>query len=555
MEFFQRAPELVNVYQGDDLLRGLAARTLPAPVLAAVEPQLDRLGRRAVTDLAQLGDAAEAAPPRLVQFDPWGRRIDRIETSAAWRALHAIAAEEGLVATAYERRFGPASRLVQFALLYLFHPSTAVVTCPLAMSDGAARVLELNAGEALRNRALPRLLSRDPAFAWTSGQWMTERTGGSDVSGTATAARSDGRAYRLFGTKWFSSATTSAMALTLARLDGAADRLSLFYLETSAPDGGPNGIHVLRLKDKLGTRALPTAELALDGTVAHLVGSPGEGVRTIATMLNITRLYNGVCAAATVRRATDLARAYAGVREAFGRPLAAHPLHRATLAALETEARAALLLVWRAAELLGRDECGVASPEERAQLRLLTPLVKLSTAKQAVAAASEALECFGGAGYVEDTGLPRLLRDAQVLPIWEGTTNVLALDLERVLRGGADGLAALFADLLRRMADAPPSLAAARDRVAAGIAALSRRRAEVIAAGDDAVQASARSFALTLARLVAGALLVEHGAFELARQNLAPTAAAARLWCGGLGDSAASPATTADERLLATGHS
>jgi hypothetical protein len=345
------------------------------------------------------------------------------------------------------------------------------------------------------------------------------------------------------------------MALTLARLDGAADRLSLFYLETAAPDGGLNGIRVLRLKDKLGTRALPTAELALDGTVAHLVGNPGEGVRTIATMLNITRLYNGVCAAATVRRAADLARAYAGVRQAFGRPLAAHPLHRATLAALETEARAALLLVWRAAELLGRDECGLASAAEQAQLRLLTPLVKLSTAKQAVAAASEALECFGGAGYVEDTGLPRLLRDAQVLPIWEGTTNVLALDLERVLRGSSEGLTALLADLAQRLEGVPPSLAAARDRVAAGIAALVRRRAEVVAAGDDAVQASARVFALTLARLAAGALLIEHGAFELARQSLAPTAAAARLWCAGLGElptaTAGGAPTLADERLLA----
>jgi alkylation response protein AidB-like acyl-CoA dehydrogenase len=338
------------------------------------------------------------------------------------------------------------------------------------------------------------------ALAWTSGQWMTERAGGSDVSGTATVARADGNAFRLFGTKWFSSATTSEMALTLARIEGvdaaaAADsRLSLFYLETAAPGGGLNGIRLLRLKDKLGTRALPTAELELAGAIAHPVGPPGAGVRTIATMLNITRLYNGVCAASTIRRAVDLARDYAHRRIAFGRPLAAQPLHRATLAGLEAEARAALLLVWRAVELLGRDECGVATVEERAQLRLLTPLVKLFTAKQAVAAASEALECFGGAGYVENTGLPRLLRDAQVLPIWEGTTNVLALDLERVLRGPGEALAALFADLERRLEQAPATLAGERDRVRGALGSLLRQRAAILAAGEDAVQASARAF-------------------------------------------------------------
>jgi alkylation response protein AidB-like acyl-CoA dehydrogenase len=349
------------------------------------------------------------------------------------------------------------------------------------------------------------------------------------------------------------------MALTLARIEGvdaapAPDsRLSLFYLETAAPGGGGlNGIRLLRLKDKLGTRALPTAELELAGAIAHPVGPSGAGVRTIATMLNITRLYNGVCAASTIRRAVDLARDYAHHRSAFGRPLAAQPLHRATLAGLETEARAALLLVWRAVELLGRDECGAATAEERSQLRLLTPLVKLFTAKQAVAAASEALECFGGAGYVENTGLPRLLRDAQVLPIWEGTTNVLALDLERVLRGSGDALAALFDDLERRLERAPTALAGERDRVRAGLGSLLRQRAAILSAGEDAVQASARAFALALARLTAGTLLIEHGAHELAAQALAPTAAAARLWCAALLEPR-SPAL-ADERLLALGH-
>ena len=163
------------------------------------------------------------------------------------------------------------------------------------------------------------------------------------------------------------------------------------------------------------------------------MGESGRGVATIATVLNVTRLYNSCCAASTLARALQLARDYAGRREAFGRRLLDHPLHAETLEWLATEHAGALHLTLRAAELMGREETGAASEEERALLRLLTPLTKALTGKQAVAGVSEALECFGGAGYVEDTGLPRLLRDAQVLPIWEGTTNVLALDFLRAI--------------------------------------------------------------------------------------------------------------------------
>jgi putative acyl-CoA dehydrogenase len=230
-----------------------------------VVPGLSSLGERVVGDVLDLANAAEAQRPRLVQYDPWGERIDRIVMAPAWNALHAVAAEEGIVATAYERREGRWSRVHQFARLYLFHPSSALYTCPLAMSDGAARVLELHGPSSLASEVLPRLVSRDPARAWTSGQWMTERTGGSDVSGTRTEARLVDGSFHLYGRKWFTSAVTSEMALALARTADATG-LSLFYLETRAADGRPNRLRIDRLKDKLGTRAMPTAELTLEGT-------------------------------------------------------------------------------------------------------------------------------------------------------------------------------------------------------------------------------------------------------------------------------------------------
>ena len=453
-EFFQELPGLRNQYESDALLRAYLRWRIPAATLDTIQPGLVRLGHRAATDLLALGDAAEAQPPRHVPYDPSGRRVDRIDVSDAWRTLDGISAEEGIVATAYERAHGPLSRVHQMARLYLFHASSATYSCPLAMTDGAARFLELYGDDRTRD-AYERLTSRDPARFWTSGQWMTERTGGSDVSTTMTVARPepDGT-YRLYGTKWFTSATTSPMAITLARVEGApagGRGLSVFMVQLRDDAGELRGIRVNRLKDKLGTRALPTAELTLDGTPALLVGEPGDGVRKIATLFNVTRVYNSGAAVSGMRRALALAHGYASMRRAFGKRLADHPLHVETLADLDARFHASFHLTFQVVELLGREETGEASDDEMAMLRLLTPVAKLFTAKQAVAVASEALEAFGGAGYIEDTGLPRLLRDAQVLPIWEGTTNVLSLDVWRAIER-TDALAPWLAHVRAEMA-------------------------------------------------------------------------------------------------------
>lgn len=510
--FLQDPPRLFDTYRGDPVLRRLLDRRLDAAVRAAVEPDLERLGALAAGPMADLAREAERDPPRHVPFDPWGRRIDALELSPAWRELHAIAAREGVVASAYERRFGAASRIVQMAKLYLYHPSSAIASCPLAMTDGAARVLELFGSAAQRERVLPRLLAREPERFWTSGQWMTERSGGSDVSGTETVARVDGEAYRLSGVKWFSSATSAEIALALARVEGDAEGnrgLSLFLIELADQVG--REIRVLRLKEKLGTRALPTAELELDDGRAELVGERGRGVATVATMLNVTRYYNTVCAAGYLGRGLALARDYAGRRRAFGARLVEHPLHAGTLADLAAEHAGALELAGECAALLGRDECGEASDDERRRLRLLTPIAKLLTARQAVAGASEAIEAFGGAGYVEETGLPALLRDAQVLPIWEGTTNVLALDALRAVER-EDALAPLVADLSQRLGSLS---ATAQSETAATLAV---RLEEVVgwlaATGGDGYRlaAGARDFALALGRVVEGTLLAEAAA-------------------------------------------
>jgi alkylation response protein AidB-like acyl-CoA dehydrogenase len=532
MPFFQPPPQLSNTYDSDPLLRELLARTFSPAELADIEPELAELGALAAGPLLAQQQAERTLEPTLVQWDAWGHRVDRIEVTPLWREAAVLAARHGLVATAYERRHGARSRVHQLALVYLLDPSTDVYSCPLAMTDGAARTL-LDAGNAaLIERAVPRLTARDPARAWTSGQWMTERTGGSDVSGTETEARrgADG-SWRLVGTKWFSSATTAEMALALARPEGnppGSRGLALFHVETRREDGTPNGVLVNRLKEKLGTRKLPTAELTLDGAVAAPVAGLDHGVRTVAPMLAVTRTWNAVVAAAGMQRALALARDYARRRAAFGAPLDAQPLHRATLAALEAEREGAFLLAFRAGALLGAREAGEGGDGGRALLRVVTPLAKLATGKQAVAVASEALECFGGAGYVEDTGLPHLLRDAQVLPIWEGTTNVLALEALRAL--ATDGAAEALAAEVRALA-AQATDAALRPPVDVALRAVEHARSFLAAAGP-AREAGARGVALTLARALEVLLVAAHAQWCLSsgrgRRALAAARALAR---------------------------
>ncbi len=537
MAFFQTPPELANQYDDDRVLRSYLKRKLDPKSFSEIEPSLREMGELAGSSLYRLQLADRLNEPRLVQWDPWGQRVDQIELTPLWKEAAKIATTHGVVATAYEKKHGALSRLHQFALVYLFDASSDVYTCPLAMTDGAAATLTAHGGPSAE-RALPRLLSRDPATAWTSGQWMTERTGGSDVGLSETVARpAENGMYRLYGTKWFTSATTSQMALTLGRPEGnpAGGRgLALFYVEVEGADGRRNGILINRLKDKLGTRKVPTAELTLDGALATPVSGTTDGVRNISPMLNVTRTWNSVGAIAGMRRGLALSRDYAKRRVQFGAALSHKPLHVDTLAGMQAELEGAFLLTFEVAGLLGRHETGELDERGTSLLRLLTPLMKLTTGKQAVATVSEALECFGGAGYVEDTGLPRLLRDGQVLSIWEGTTNVLSLDaLRAIAKEGA--LPVLLEEIGKWTKGAATELEpeAQAARAAADHAA---RWLETTYAKDAvSVESGARRFAQTLGRATELALLVEHATWALSHEgDKRPMFAAKRLRANGV---------------------
>ncbi|OSD08165.1 acyl-CoA dehydrogenase NM domain-like protein [Trametes coccinea BRFM310] len=445
-EGFQQAPyPTEHPYTADPVLPGLLERILP-------EQDLVRLGDRLVNEIRPLAPLVH--PATLTQYDEFGQRVDRLQTSEGWRKIEEFAIQEGYSAPAYEREHGELSRAYQFARTMLMTGDCHVIMCPMGMTDGSARLIELYGTEAMKREILPRLISRDPSQAYISGQWMTERPGGSDVSLTETYAVPTerlptdlGDPYILNGFKWFSSAAEGNMAVALARIGppspsparGSRAPLSLFLVPVRHgpyPTPLSNGIRMHRLKNKVGTHGVPTAELELSGTRAWLLGPKDVGVRTIATMLNVSRVHSAVHSVGSLARCLAIARAYSGVRaiERGQTLLKDVPLHVEVLAGITLLYRALVHVVFGAVGLLGKSECGTATEEEEARLRLLTPAIKGYAALRATEGMEEAMTALGGLGYMEETGIGRLIRDAMVEKIWEGTVTVCALDLIRAAR-------------------------------------------------------------------------------------------------------------------------
>jgi putative acyl-CoA dehydrogenase len=515
--FSQESPNLTNQYIEDKLLISYVKRFCKPELLKEVEKDLSNLGNRVVTDILEMAIDAESNLPQLIQFDAWGNRIDQIKVSKGWKDLESVSAQEGMIATGYERKYGDFSRVYQFIKLYLFNPSSALFTCPLAMTDGAAKLIEVHGDEFLKKEIYSHIISRDPKLFWTSGQWMTEKTGGSDVGRSETIAKYENGVYKLYGTKWFTSATTSQIAFTLARIEDEKGNsiqgsrgLSLFFVKVHKDDGSLNNIEIHRLKDKLGTKALPTAELTLNGTEARLVGEIGKGVKNISALFNVTRIYNSNTSVAFIRRALALIKDYSKKRFAFGKYLIDHPLHIQTLSDLEIEFQSAFHTMFYTVSLLGKEECNTASKEEILTLRLLTPLIKLYTGKQAVGVASEVLELFGGAGYVEDTGLPKLLRDSQVLAIWEGTTNILSLDVLRsIFKEGT--LEPFIKNIENRInIISLLELNSSKEKVKSELNNLKVFIKENLSQKQDFIETTARIFSYSLFRLFSASLMLEH---------------------------------------------
>ncbi|KAI8348946.1 acyl-CoA dehydrogenase/oxidase [Mortierella sp. GBAus27b] len=448
--FKQQVPHIQNAFLEDPVLVSILERLLPDHVLKEISPDLVHIADWSNTEGAELIKRMEDDQPRLRQYDHWCRRVDDLLVTEAWKKQKEVAAREGIVAIAYERKYGQHSRIYQMAKLMLWTPGAGLYSCPIAMTDGCARVLELLGTPDMKDQVYSRLTSRDPSRFFTSGQWMTERPGGSDVGRTETQAvwNEDLKAWSVSGFKWFSSATDADVTMLLARthdpdpsiapgnMKAGSRGLSLYLSRVRNDDGKLNGVRIHRLKDKVGTKALPTAELQLEG------------------------------------------------------------------------------MMW--------------------------------SAKNAFAMSQEAMECFGGQGYMEETGIGRMMRDVLVNTIWKGTSNVMSLDVLRVMTETSGGVLQVYSDTVRSM------MAPLRLRPEWTKSCKSLEECLVLIAirftsyatpdGRKILESSARGLSLAMADVFAGALLCQHAAWSESKAKANPSdqvaAAAARVdqisgqrWC------------------------
>jgi acyl-CoA dehydrogenase len=440
------APRSGNFFRSDRILRAELARRCTAAGLDWMAPRLDRLGLEGATRMDDLSRTADREGPRLESRDLYGERRERLVFHPAYDELKRIAVASGMFAVKWapgaRARFSREAHRLGFAAGQLYAMGEAGLYCPLCMTDGVARILDRHADPADRERLLPRVATADPEALATGAMFLTEKAGGSDVGANrcvAVPARpgeapGPGDWARLHGEKWFCSNAGAEIVLALARSEAGLPGtrgLGLYLIEPALPDGRPNPRRYLRLKEKLGVRSMASAEIELDGVWGKRLGGPAEGFALMAEMINLSRLYNAVTAVALARRAIVEAYTHLSARRVFGRQALEHALVRERLAHLGQRWLAEFLLVWEAIEALDRADAGDATAARL--VRLLTPMVKRSSAEFAVYATREAMELMGGLGYIEDGVLPKLHRDALVLPIWEGAGNIMLLDMLRAL--------------------------------------------------------------------------------------------------------------------------
>ncbi|GAA3793833.1 acyl-CoA dehydrogenase family protein [Streptomyces phyllanthi] len=500
-----QAPPLVgyDVFAADRALTEAVDRHLEPGLLDEARAELSALGRTAASaQVLEWGALANENPPKLRTHDRYGHRIDEVEFHPSWHRLLGKGVSAGLTA-AWARPGGHVRRAASFII---WTQAEAGNGCPLSMTHAAVPALRTD--PELAAEWEPRLTSmvydRDlrPASRKAGvlfGMGMTEKQGGSDVRANTTVARplAEDGTYELTGHKWFCSAPMSDGFLVLAQAPGG---LTCFLVPRVLDDGTRNVFHIQRLKDKLGNRSNASGEVEFDGTWARRVGDEGRGVRTIIEMVAATRVDCVLGAASLMRQAVAQAVHHCTHREAFGGRLVDKPLMRNVLADLALESEAATTLAMRLAAAY--DDATGGSEEERAFLRLAVPAAKYWVTKRCTPTVAEALECLGGNGYVEESGMPRLLRESPLNSIWEGAGNVQALDVLRALQREPAALNAVLTEVGRaRGAD---------HRLDAAIKNLLTELADL-----DAIEARARRVVERLALVLQGSLLVRYAPPEV----------------------------------------
>ena len=531
-------------YALDPNLSFLLDHYLPDPEdRAFAEEHVAPYGELVGTVIAPRAEITDAHGPVLARYDRWGQDVGQVVHHPTWLANKADLVRTGFVGLA-EHAGRPVPAVVTASRAYLVCQAETAIYCGLGMTSGAADVVERRGPEGVRDEIVGRLNSLDPGSAWEGGMFLTERQGGSDVGSNTTRAVQDGDEWVLFGEKHFCSNVDADVFIVLARPDGAPEGtrgLATFIVPSRRPDGSPNGFIIKRLKPKLGTVGVPTGEVTLEGARSWLAGSPpgsgestpdaardGRGLNRMMEMVNSSRFGVALMGLGIHRRSFLEAAIYCARRTQWGQRIDAYPLVRQTLVEMLADLEAGLAITYEAAAAARR-----ADNEQDGRLlrRVLIPLAKLRTTRVALWSASNALELFGGNGYMHDWPIARQLRDAQCHTIWEGTANILSIDVRRAIRGEQAHLA--LAARVERALDAAAHhkvLAGAVDSVAETLADARRAIDHVMGLPEDLSLLHSRRLSELLADMAEGALLVEEAAWSLERDGDARKAVVARLF-------------------------
>jgi len=501
-----------NFYAIDRGLRGLVRLYLEPDDFRRLEPHFDRLGVLAGGRLDELARVADKHPPVLNARDRFGRDEDWIDYHSSYREMEQIAFGD-FQFHAMSHRAGtlgmdrPLPAVAKYALQYLFVQAEFGLMCPISVTDTSIHLVRKFAGAELKDYLLPKMLSGDVATMWKGTQFMTERAGGSDVGAIETIARCEGGEWRLYGDKWFCSHADADVALLLARPEGApggTKGLALFALPRRLKDGRRNAYRIVRLKDKLGTRSMASGEILLEGAVAYLVGEAERGFKQMMEQVNLSRLSHGVRASAMMRRCVNEALVCARSRVAFGKTIIEYPLLRRQLLKIIVPTEQALSMFLFTANAMDRANAG--SKETEILLRILTPLLKFRACRDNIPVATGAMEVRGGNGYIEEWVNARLIRDAQIGVIWEGTSNINALDIVTRAVGKSRAHRTLEVALRKLLDQSTLIPAAFRDRLRL---ALDRTLAFADhVAAEPALEASARRAAGSLYHIASAILMM-----------------------------------------------
>ena len=524
----------LNWYELDPGLRALMDRHLSPEDRGWAEERLKRWGEICGGPIAANAEVMDRNPPQLERYDAWGEEINRVSHSPNTIESKRYIWEEGPHALEAEGKYVPPVMLSAFH--YLLSQSDTGMVCATGMTEGVIDLVDRHAPSGIREELMGRLMAPSFDDGWDGAMFMTELRGGSDLGTTETTARQkDERTWLLNGSKWFCSNVDAKAIATLARPEGAGPGtrgLSLFVVPATRADGAPNGIHIKRIKDKLGTRSVPTAEVDFVDAEAYILSDPkggtseSRGFNRMMGMVNGSRLGVATMGLGIARRCFLEAAIYAAHREAFGRRLDELPMVQETLMQMAVEVEAAAAIVFEAASLADRS----GDEEARRLYRILVPLAKLRAARRGLEVASQGLEVLGGNGYIENWPLARQFRDAQCHTIWEGAENIICLDVLRAIakEHAHDALLGRVDEALAKAGD--PALATVRGAVEGARAEAVEALGVMASLPQEMQLLHARRLSGLLADLTQAALLMEQAAQELEEDGSARKAAVAHLF-------------------------